>query len=213
MQNVQEKHFFKRLELSDEITEKAVNALIDQGYISEAEKTPEEIDKTQAIDFWFDKKPVQFKVRCNGRTDMELCMYQPFVMADPDHVKGRDWLGLLNNTCVNHYFAFMDRDTQAIRQIIRVPSANLLPILSDLQSQWEITITKRSGKFATYNYNFFTRDIVVKWKSLVANERLLRTENGHEIWWKKNPNESFGKILAFLSPRVLDFKEVLIQKN
>lgn len=199
LNNIQVSNFQNRLKVSDDQTEMLMNILLDEGHFSFFRKASTEEDRS-GIDWWVvypgetEEQPIQFKLRVKQK-DLPICRYQPFYGVDhPKTVEGRDWRGIRDRKSTQYYVGVCSKAGH-YTEIYKVPCDILRSIMIDLDQEWRAV----EGRFENYAPQLFTEEIFNIWiEKSVRDRKVFTSENGCQIWWKKNFNEPYAKFNMYI---------------
>jgi hypothetical protein len=210
LNRLQELDFRKRLKFADCLTWLIMGKLTRMGHFVAFKKATKEEDEHEAIDYWVDRnrtvfEPIQFKLRIvPGNSDFPCVLYQPFYGVDrEDTVIGRDYKGVVQGKTKYYYVA--SRQEHGSFEVFWINKEILKSHILAAEQEWEAGdrsrpwLVSKARCTAQKNALWYMRECNERGKGM---RMIYSPENGTvpwEIWWQKNPNESFAKINLYLS--------------
>jgi hypothetical protein len=173
-----------------------MNSLFENKTIKKFVKAQLDEDK-DGIDYFVDYEnyfaaPIQCKTRLKGKKDIPVVRFQPFRGIDHDSlVIGRDYKGLVNGKTLLYFTGSQDKENSKGFNSVSIILANkLMNLINAAEQEW----------FPNGNpWGYFTNETYKNTISKGRNSYKLKVaSNGVEAWFKKNPQESFGKINYYI---------------
>ncbi len=188
--------FEQRLRISDNQTFQIMNSLFENKTIKKFVKAQLDEDK-EGIDYFVDMEdflaaPIQCKTRLKGKKDIPVVRYQPFRGIDHESlVIGRDYKGLVNGKTLLYFTGSQSKENSRVFDNASIICAKkLLRLINEAENEWF-----PNGDFWSYFTNETYKSTINKGRN---SYRLKIATNGVEAWFKKNPQESFGKINYYI---------------
>jgi hypothetical protein len=184
--------FNQRLKISDNQTFEIMNSLYEKKLIKKFVKCFIDDDK-DGIDYFIDMDdsraiPIQCKTRLKGRKDIPVVRFQPFRGIDHESlVIGRDYKALKNKKTQMYFTGIQEeKNSNKFTSVILIEAKKLFDIIIEAEKEW---FPKDD------HWNYFNNQVYLNTIKKGKNScRLKVASNGVEAWFKKNPQENFGKI-------------------
>jgi hypothetical protein len=179
------------------------------------------VDDLAGRDYKFDDDIIQWKSRYGlKRTDLECCMHNPFggKRYKDKRKDGRDQVTLKEGTTNFFYMSLFYEEEFPVqwyevkkpfplrlKEIFKIPSTEVKALTNRIQKQWE-------DSTGPSNFASFTSEVCEK-KMLQAiesgkdkNEMIFETPDGCQVYFKKNVDEDYCKILFYMPPKLFESK-------
>ena len=194
--------FEQRLKISDNQTFQIMNSLFEKKIIKKFVKAQLDEDK-EGIDYFVDMDdfcaaPIQCKTRLKGKKDIPIVRYQPFRGIDHDSlIIGRDYKGLKNGKTLLYFTGSQDKDnSKKFNNVSIICAKKLFDLITTAEKEW----FPDEKHWDYFNYETY-KNTINKGRN---SYRLKVASNGVEAWFKKNPQESFGKINYYVPHSEVD---------
>lgn len=219
LDNVHQKSFNSRLNITDNYTLALMEVLKTKGHFQDFRKSSKEED-LGGIDWWviYPKQktelPIQFKIR-DKQKDIPVCRFQPFYgIGHEKTVEGRDFRCLQGNKTSAYYVAI--RNGTSFSEIYSITCAKLAKSVIKIDELWQAT--EKQGD--NLPKGFFDPKHVNLWLEKDIRNRCVFRQDEGQVWWKKNYNEKSPKFNFYIpyAQRDWDVKltsedSILIERN
>lgn len=198
--DIHKEHFVIRLKATEQRTELLMKMLLNKKHFKSYRKA-EKSEDLNGIDWWVVypgekiEQPIQFKLR-DKQQDIPIVRFYPFHGIDHEKTEvGRDFKGLLEGVSNQYYVATKTT-------LYRVPCNSLKKAALKLDENWK----KAKDVRGDFSPEYFNAKMAQVWLKANIWNKLVFSDDGCEIWWKKNGNEKYPKFNMYIpSNKVKDW--------